>query len=330
MDLDTIDELDKALVHALQIDGRAPFSRVAAVLGVADQTIARRYARLRRAGLLQVVGITDVDLLAAPQWIVRLRATPAAALQLGAALARREDTSWINLCGAGSDVVLAASGDSAEALLAETLSRTKNIVDIRAERVLHTFYGAHMGPYLKRGPLTREQVGHLAAGAPELRPRARRLDNIDRELMRVLRHDGRASVEELSTTVGQSSSTVRRHLQALLTAGVVRIDVDVDARLLDAPLRALLWIRVDVERLRDAGLALAGHTETTFVAAVTGPAGLFVSLVVGDPAELFEYVSARLPEVAGAAVADSAVVLRHLKSASTSAPLMSDSAAMRA
>jgi DNA-binding Lrp family transcriptional regulator len=329
VDVDAIDEVDKALVHALQIDGRAPFRRVGAVLGVADQTVARRYARLRRGGLLQVVGVPDPDLLGAPQWIVRLRATPSAAQQLGAALARRDDTSWINLCGAGSDIVFAGSGRSAETLLADTLSRTKGVFDIRAERVLHTFYGAHTGPYLKRGPLTPEQVSRLAAEAPEVRPRARRLDDTDRRLMAALRHDGRTSVEDLAATTGQSSSTVRRHLQALLTTGAVRLDVDVDAVLLDAPLRALLWVRVDVDQLRDAGSALAEQPETTFVAAVTGHAGLFVSLVVRDPADLFEYLSARLPEVTGVAVADSAVVLRHLKGASTTVPTSSSDAAAR-
>ena len=317
VDLDKTDDLDRALVHALQIDGRAPFRRIAAVLGVADQTIARRYVRLRRGGLLQVVAVTDPDLLADPQWIVRLRATPSAARQLGAALARREDTSWINFCGAGSDIVFAGRGRSAETLLADTLARTKTIFDIRAERVLHTFYGGHTGPYLKRGPLTPEQVTRLAAEAIEVRPRAQRLDDTDQRLMAALRHDGRTSVEDLAVTTGQSSSTVRRHLQALLASGTVRIDVDVDPVLLDAPLRALLWIRVEADRLRHAGSMLATQPESTFVAAVTGPAGLFVSLVVRDPADLFAYLSTRLPGVTGVAVADSAVVLRHLKGAST-------------
>jgi len=186
--------------------------------------------------------------------------------------------------------------------------------------VLHTFYGAHTGPYLKRGPLAAEQVSRLAAEAPEVRPRAVRLDDTDRQLMKALRHDGRRSVEDLAATTGQSSSTVRRHLQALLTTGAVRLDVDVDAVLLDAPLRAMLWIRVDVDRLRSAGSTLATQPETTFVAAVTGQAGLFVSLVVRDPADLYEYLNVRLPEVTGVAVADSAVVLRHLKGASITVP----------
>ncbi|WP_280393334.1 AsnC family protein [Nocardia wallacei] len=32
-------------MHALQVDGRAPFSRIADVLGVSDRTVARRSAR---------------------------------------------------------------------------------------------------------------------------------------------------------------------------------------------------------------------------------------------------------------------------------------------
>ena len=43
----TLDALDLKLLHALQIDGRAPFSRIAEVLGVSDQTVARRFRRLR-------------------------------------------------------------------------------------------------------------------------------------------------------------------------------------------------------------------------------------------------------------------------------------------
>jgi DNA-binding Lrp family transcriptional regulator len=41
-----IDRLDRQLLHALQIDGRAPFRRLASVLGASEQTVARRYRRL--------------------------------------------------------------------------------------------------------------------------------------------------------------------------------------------------------------------------------------------------------------------------------------------
>ena len=38
-----MDDLDRQLVQCLAADGRASFSAIAEVLGVSDQTVARRY-----------------------------------------------------------------------------------------------------------------------------------------------------------------------------------------------------------------------------------------------------------------------------------------------
>ncbi|HEV2635121.1 MAG TPA: AsnC family transcriptional regulator [Actinocrinis sp.] len=54
------DLLDVQLLHALQIDGRAALILIAEVLGVSDQTVARRYQRLRAAGLLRVRGLLEL------------------------------------------------------------------------------------------------------------------------------------------------------------------------------------------------------------------------------------------------------------------------------
>ncbi|WP_406395431.1 AsnC family protein [Streptomyces sp. NBC_00882] len=41
-----LDALDRGLLHAPRTDGRVPFSRVAAMLGVSAQAVPRRYRRL--------------------------------------------------------------------------------------------------------------------------------------------------------------------------------------------------------------------------------------------------------------------------------------------
>lgn len=55
----SFDDLEPKIIHALQVDGRAPFSKIASVLGVSDQTVARRYACLRSARQIRVTGRTD-------------------------------------------------------------------------------------------------------------------------------------------------------------------------------------------------------------------------------------------------------------------------------
>lgn len=54
-----IDELDRRIIEALQVDGRESFRSIAAQLGVAEGTVRKRYAQLREDRILQVVGITN-------------------------------------------------------------------------------------------------------------------------------------------------------------------------------------------------------------------------------------------------------------------------------
>ncbi|MER6922656.1 AsnC family protein, partial [Streptomyces spiralis] len=55
----TFDTLDLRILSALEVDGRASFSRIGAVLGVSDQTVARRFRRLCAEGGLRVVAVRD-------------------------------------------------------------------------------------------------------------------------------------------------------------------------------------------------------------------------------------------------------------------------------
>ena len=54
-----VDDLDGRIIEALQENGRESFRRVASRLGVSEATVRARYTRLRNAGVLQVVAVTN-------------------------------------------------------------------------------------------------------------------------------------------------------------------------------------------------------------------------------------------------------------------------------
>ena len=55
----SLDSTDRAIIEALQENGRASFRGVASKIGVAEGTVRARYARLVGDGILQVTGVTN-------------------------------------------------------------------------------------------------------------------------------------------------------------------------------------------------------------------------------------------------------------------------------
>ena len=54
-----LDRVDLRLIEALQKNGREPFRRIAAEVGVSEATIGARYQRLCEDNILQVTGVTN-------------------------------------------------------------------------------------------------------------------------------------------------------------------------------------------------------------------------------------------------------------------------------
>lgn len=54
-----IDDVDKSLIEALQSDGRLPYTRLAAEVGLSEAAVRQRVQRLIESGVTQIVAVTD-------------------------------------------------------------------------------------------------------------------------------------------------------------------------------------------------------------------------------------------------------------------------------
>src|SRR5437870_12244220 len=54
-----LDNLDKAIIKALQLDGRRPYAQIGRELRVPEATVRQRAERLIARGIVQAVGVTD-------------------------------------------------------------------------------------------------------------------------------------------------------------------------------------------------------------------------------------------------------------------------------
>jgi len=320
-----IDHLDRQIIHALIIDGRVPFSRVAAVTGASEQTVARRYRRMHAAAVVRVVGVPDSYRIGESKWVVRLQCVPDAAAAVADALARRADTSWVQLTSGGTEIccmVQPLDGGSGRDLLLRQLPASRRIVAVSAHSLLHMFRGGASHWPGATSALSQEQAAALAPpppgnGSGQHLPG---LGSDDRVLVAELARDGRASYAELAHATHWHESTVRRRVSELRAAGVLYLDVDVEEAAFGIGTRAHLWMSVAPARLAAVGEALARHPEIPFVAATSGASNLIASVLCRDDEALYRYLTERIASLDGVNAVEVAPIIRTAKRAATVLP----------
>ena len=311
-----IDSIDRQIVHAMQVDGRAPFSRVATVLGVSEQTVARRWRRLRADGVVRVLGLATPD-ATEPSWHIRVRVQPAAAGAVAEALARRPDVSWVSLTSGGAEITCSTrprTPRQRDALLLDRLPRTVQVIDLNAFSVLHAYVGGDYEWTAFEDPLTGEQIAALGQGPARTATAPTALDPEDEVLLAALATDGRLSYAELAGVTGWSESRVARRVEALRAAGTLYFDLEVANELLGHPVSAMLWLGVAPADLAHVGESLAREPETAFTAVVTGPANLMVAVICRDTAHLYRFLTERVGSLPVHTL-ETSTVLRRVKQA---------------
>jgi DNA-binding Lrp family transcriptional regulator len=337
----TLDELDSGIIQCLQADPRVSFSRAGAVLGVSEQTVARRYRRLHGAGLVRVVGMVDPQHFGQTEWTIRVGCRPGGVRALAEALARRDDVSWVTLSAAGSEIVCSVRSRSAaqrDELLLQRLPATSQVLSMTAHALLHRYVGGASGDwsgYADGRRLTPDQLAALAprppggpapvaalrpelpeahgpeSAAPDLAP----VGPADLPVLDELGRDGRASHADLAAATGWSQGRVARRVEALYRSGVLYYDVELATELLGFATSAYLWLTVEPAALAAAGEAVGDHPEVPFAAAVTGSANLLASVVCRDSEDLYRYVTGRISVVPGVRQLEVVPMLRRLKAA---------------
>jgi Lrp/AsnC family transcriptional regulator for asnA, asnC and gidA len=135
-----LDETDRRIIAALQAEGRRPYSRIAADLGVSESVVRYRAGRLEQAGILQVVGIADplrigFDHMA----LIGLKVRPGTIRDVCAAVTVFPETSYVaNTAGSFDAVVEVICRDTAHftELLQERIQRVDGVVSTESFFVL--------------------------------------------------------------------------------------------------------------------------------------------------------------------------------------------------
>jgi Lrp/AsnC family transcriptional regulator for asnA, asnC and gidA len=286
-----LDELDQRIVGALQVDGRASWRKIAAVLGESERTVARRGTQLLESRRVVVTGISSHgDAL-----LVRAHCAPGSVHRAAKALARRSDTTFVYLLTGSADCLVelfcppARLGD----LVINELPGTPGLLSSTTHPVLRYFRTVHEW---QPGLLTDDEVTALRE-FPPLTPPPSRADasamGLEHGLiLRALAQDGRLTHDELARIAGVSEPTARRRVEQLRNEGHVLVRAVVEPALLELPVEAILWIKTAPRHVDLVGEQMLGSPLVRYAAAIMGEHQILANVTVPDKLALHHFVTA--------------------------------------
>lgn len=296
-----LDPIDRSIVDVLHRDGRAPWSRVAAQVGVSPATVRRRYEAMHKNGVIRVIGATDVARLGlgTPIYMRISNAHRDLDVLIPRLRARTEVRSLNTLLGSvdiAAEMVLPPNADHSRLVADITQGTTATVESLL---LTHAFAsGQDWAPPRDSDEPTRLTPVKTAPGPPI------GLTRSETKVLGMLMHDGRTSLGDLAAAIGKSENTAARTIDQLQDHRVLDFRILVEPERLGFTTEFLLWLEVEPQHLSRTAIALAEHPSTKYLTATTGSCSLAGQFIVRDRTELFHYSTKVLGSLPGIRSAD--------------------------
>ena len=222
-----LDEMDLALVNAMQINGRASWSLIGKALGISPATAARRWNRLSQEGIAWVTAyggpaIWETNCLA----FVEVDCVVGSSQSVATTIASHPYAASVEFAAGGANLFVTTVISDLSALSNYVRNRVSALEGVIATRVhLATRVYTEASKWRLRS-LSQDQQEVLAPPAPTGESEAQ-LFAEDHPLLVSLGLDGRKSCADLAKELGVSTSTVRRRLERLVQTDAIRFRCDV-------------------------------------------------------------------------------------------------------
>lgn len=309
-----LDELDLALIHALQVAPRASWAQAGAVLGASAGVLAERWARMRASGLAWVtahvnasapdliVGFVDVDCLpeARSDVVRRLCGDPRAVT--------------VEEAVRGRDLQVTVMVRDLPALTRFVLDDLPRVPGVRQSRWRLTT-GMHFEASRWRlGVLGPDQIRSLAAIARQHRSEAGTTPPRDPgDLVEALARNGRLTAAELARLTGRNPATVRRQLPRLLASGLLTLRCEVAQAHSGSPVCCHWLGHIPVGEHARTVQALATMPELRLCVSTTGETNLMLTAWTRSLTDLLALERLMAEKLPWLSIVDSSVTLRAAK-----------------
>jgi Lrp/AsnC family transcriptional regulator for asnA, asnC and gidA len=143
--------------------------------------------------------------------------------------------------------------------------------------------------------------------------KSHRVDETDLAIIRILQRDGRRAYADIAIELGLAPSTVQQRANRLVETGIVKIAALVDPTTLGISIFAMIAIKADGTRLREAAADIGKFEETDYVVICTGPYDILIEVACRSNEHLLSFISDKLAKVEGVREIETFLYLRTVK-----------------
>lgn len=261
-----LDSIDHLLIGELQREPRATFSELAAVVDLSSVAVASRVRRLRDEGVIVIGAILEPEILGTGTSAAVLVEVSGSSREVASSIAELPEVTFAAITsGQVSLHVEVRCGDNSHLVsVLDAIRRVEGVTSLAALTYLEVTKEYSSPPVSSDRPV---------------------FDNVDHELVNLLKVDGRASYASLAESVNMSASTVATRVNRLIGSGSIVIATTVASWARPHRVDAGLTCRVSGSAHGVAG-TLAARGDFSFVAVTTGPFDLAITATFDSRTEL--------------------------------------------
>jgi Lrp/AsnC family transcriptional regulator for asnA, asnC and gidA len=138
-------------------------------------------------------------------------------------------------------------------------------------------------------------------------------DELDLQIIALLRTDGRRSNREVARRLGVPEATVRYRVRRLTDSGVLKIAASVDPEHLGFALTAVIAIEVEPRKFVEASDKIAAMEQVMWLGITTGASDIILTASFRHQDEMFQFVADELAHIDGVKRVQTSVCMRVVK-----------------
>lgn len=303
-----LSDLDRALIAALQADGRASYADLARVLEVPQRRVAQRIRELRDADVIRLTMLADPAIYGYQRpAMVALNIAGRPPSKVAEDLVRLESVDYVIIAAGRYDIFVEILCRNLTELRDDLEIRVRGIDGVHALEVLPLLRMHHVDP----------TATTLAHGAPAMtQSHDQSIDSVDQQIVAALSEDGRRPLHTVGERIGVSEANVRRRIKRLRDAGMARVIALTNPFNLGFAEIAMLQVVLSAGgRASAVARALAEVEGVTYVATCAGRFDILAEVMCTDATALEALLDDRIRQVEGIARVEACVYMGlHVKS----------------